>query len=93
VTILRTEPTTHATPNEESIVYLGGPGETAKGYGFDRMRDENKLAVGIVRNGGSHYAGPALIDLAYLLGENGGHLNVNGIAGTHRPRPANTRQS
>jgi hypothetical protein len=34
-----------------------------------------------VRNGGVPFAGPAVLDLAYLLGENGGHLNVNGIAG------------
>src|SRR5262245_12124342 len=45
------------------------------------MRDENRLAVGRLRNGGTEFAGPAMIDLAYLLGENGGHLNVNGIAG------------
>src|SRR5207248_657313 len=32
-------------------------------------------------NGGTPFAGPATIDLDYLLGENGGHLNVNGIAG------------
>lgn len=81
VTILRTDPICHAPPVEESIVYLGGPSDAAKGYGFDRVRDENKLAVGRVRNGGSKYAGPAVLDLAYMLGENGGHLNVNGIAG------------
>ena len=45
------------------------------------MRSENKLQVGVLRNGGTGFAGPAVIDLAYLLGENGGHLNVNGIAG------------
>ena len=38
-------------------------------------------AVGRLRNGGTAYVGPAVIDLAYLLGENGGHMNVNGIAG------------
>jgi hypothetical protein len=45
------------------------------------MREENRLPVGRLRNGGTNYAGQAVIDLAYLLGENGGHLNVNGIAG------------
>jgi uncharacterized protein len=79
--ILRTEPVTHAPPNEESVVWLGGSLEAAKGYGIDRMREENKLVVGRLRNGGTEFAGPAVIDLAYLLGENGGHLNVNGIAG------------
>src|SRR5947209_17493774 len=39
------------------------------------------LAVGLLRNGGTAFAGPARIDLDFLLGENGGHLNVNGIAG------------
>jgi hypothetical protein len=79
--ILRTEPVAHTAPIEESPVFLGGPADAAAGYGFDRIREENKLAVGRLRNGGSGYAGPAVIDLAYLLGENGGHLNVNGIAG------------
>lgn len=81
VTILRTDPVCHAPPVEESIVYLGGDNDAAKGYGFDRIRKENKLPVGRLRNGGSEFAGPAILDLAYLLGENGGHVNVNGIAG------------
>ena len=72
---------THAPPTEESVVRLGGQAEAAKGYGVDRMRNENRLAVGRLRNGGTAYVGPAVIDLAYLLGENGGHMNVNGIAG------------
>jgi hypothetical protein len=38
------------------------------------------MPIGLLRNGGG-YAGLGLIDLAYLLGENGGHLNVNGMAG------------
>ncbi len=80
-TILRTDPVCHAPPVEESVVYLGSETDAAKGYGFDRIRKENKLPVGRLRNGGSEFAGPAIIDLAYLLGENGGHLNVNGIAG------------
>jgi hypothetical protein len=81
VTILRTEPVTHAPPTEECTVYLGGKREAEKGYGFDRMKEENKLRLGLLRNGGTEFAGPAVIDLGYLLGENGGHLNVNGIAG------------
>jgi hypothetical protein len=81
VTILRTEPVTHAPPTEESPVRLGGAAEARKGYGIDRMREENRLPLGRLRNGGTNYAGQAVIDLAYLLGENGGHLNVNGIAG------------
>ena len=79
VTILRTDPVTHAPPTEESTVYLGGEREAARGYGVDRM--DKPLRVGLLRNGGTPFAGPATIDLDYLLGENGGHLNVNGIAG------------
>lgn len=80
-TVLRTDPVCHAPPVEESTVHLGGAADAARGYGFDRMRPDSRLAVGRLRNGGTEYAGPAVVDLAYLLGENGGHLNVNGIAG------------
>jgi uncharacterized protein len=80
VTILRTYPVViHAPPMEESLVYLGGRTEAEKGYGMDRM--STPLAVGLLRNGGTGNAGPARIDLDFLLGKNGGHLNVNGIAG------------
>jgi DNA helicase HerA-like ATPase len=79
VAILRTDPVTHAPPTEESTVYLGGEREAGRGYGIDRMG--SPLRVGPLRNGGTPFAGPATIDLDYLLGENGGHLNVNGIAG------------
>jgi hypothetical protein len=79
--ILRTDPVTHAPPTEESTVRLGGALEAQQGYGVDRMRAGNRLGVGLLRNGGTGFAGNAVIDLAYLLGENGGHLNVNGIAG------------
>jgi DNA helicase HerA-like ATPase len=81
VTILRTEPVTHTPPTEESTVYLGGKRDAEKGYGIDGIQQENKLHLGLLRNGGTEFAGPAVIDLGYLLGENGGHLNVNGIAG------------
>ena len=79
--ILRTEPVTHAPPTEESTVFLGSRRDAERGYGVDRIREENKLRLGLLRNGGTEFAGPAVIDLGYLLGENGGHLNVNGIAG------------
>jgi uncharacterized protein len=39
------------------------------------------MAVGRLRNGGSNYAGLAKIDLAYLLGDYSGHLNVTGMTG------------
>jgi hypothetical protein len=53
VTILRTEPVTHAPPTEESTVYLGGKREAEKGYGLDRIKEENKLRLGLLWNGGT----------------------------------------
>ncbi len=79
VTILRTNPGFLAPPLEGSDVFLGGEVDTRMAYAFDEI--ENPLTVGRVRNGGSRFAGAGLIDLDYLLGANGGHLNVNGVAG------------
>lgn len=79
VAILRTDPVTHAPPTEESPVYLASAAEAGRGYGLDTMGD--RLDIGLLRNGGTAFAGRAAIDLDYLLGRNGGHLNVNGIAG------------
>jgi DNA helicase HerA-like ATPase len=79
VAILRTDPVAHTPPTEESPVYLATPSEAARGYGLDRMGQ--RLDVGLLRNGGTQFAGRAAIDLDFLLGKNGGHLNVNGIAG------------
>jgi uncharacterized protein len=80
-TILRTEPITHSPPTEECTVKVGGADEARKGYGIDRIRPGYGLDVGLLKNGGTSFAGKAVVDLAYMLGENGGHLNVNGIAG------------
>ena len=79
VAILRTHPVAHTPPTEESAVYLATPSEAAQGYGLDRMGQ--RLDVGLLRNGGTQFAGRAALDLDFLLGKNGGHLNVNGIAG------------
>ncbi|QJW94157.1 ATP-binding protein [Frigoriglobus tundricola] len=77
--ILRTDPVAHTPPTEESPVFLATPDEAGRGYGLDRMGD--RLDVGLLRNGGTDFAGRAAVDLDFLLGKNGGHLNVNGIAG------------
>ena len=77
--ILRTEPVAHTPPTEESPVFLASPAEAGRGYGLDKMGD--RLDVGLLRNGGTEFAGRAALDLDFLLGKNGGHLNVNGIAG------------
>ncbi len=79
VAILRTKPVAHTPPTEESEVYLATAEEAKQGYGVDRM--DTPLPVGLLKNGGTETVGTAVVDLAFLLGENGGHMNVNGIAG------------
>ncbi|MBD2001413.1 ATP-binding protein [Leptolyngbya sp. FACHB-541] len=79
VNVLRTVPDVLTPPIEVSKVYLGNESDAAISYGFDEMK--RPMAVGQLRNGGSNDAGLARIDLAYLLGDNGGHLNVTGMAG------------
>jgi DNA helicase HerA-like ATPase len=79
VSILRTDPAVLAPPLEGSDVFLGGEAEARMAYSADEIEDP--LAVGLIKNGGSMFAGPGRIDLDYLLGANGGHLNVNGVAG------------
>jgi hypothetical protein len=81
VAILRTDPVAHTPPTEESEVFLATPEQAAKGYGLDRLKPGQRLDVGLLRNGGEKFVGRAAIDLDFLLGKNGGHLNVNGIAG------------
>ena len=78
--ILRTEPEIFTPALEQSVVRLGGEEEARIAYGFNDMKNR-ALPVGLLCNGARSFAGPGLIDLAYLLGERGGHLNVNGMAG------------
>lgn len=80
-TILRTAPMVLTPPLEESPVYLGSRREAHLAYGADEIEPARQLPIGLVKNGGSRVAGPGVIDLDYLLGQNGGHLNVNGVAG------------
>lgn len=79
VTILQADPNRLTPPLEQSRVYLGDADDAAFSYGFDEMN--RPLTIGRLRNGGTQFAGTAQIDLAYLLGDNGGHLNVTGIPG------------
>lgn len=60
-------------------MFLATPQEAREGYGVDEMKQ--RLDVGLLKNGGERTVGPAYIDLDFLLGANGGHLNVNGISG------------
>jgi hypothetical protein len=79
VRVLAAQPNVFAPPREESLVYAAGEEEARVAYGVGDM--ELPLAIGMVRNGGDATAGPAYIDLDYLLGSLGGHMNVTGIAG------------
>lgn len=77
--ILRSSPEIDTPPHEQSLVHLGGEREAKIAYGFEEM--SRPMAIGLLKNGASRRAGLGMIDLDYLLGENGGHLNVNGVAG------------
>lgn len=79
--ILRTEPPLFTPPLERSEVLLATTQDADKAYWKDDIRPGQELPVGLVKNGGRRTLGPGFIDLDYLLGTNGGHLNVNGSAG------------
>ncbi len=79
VRVLASDPPLLAPPREESPVYAGDPADAAAAYGMSDMA--MPVAVGLVRNGGGATAGPAKVDLDYLLGAMGGHCNITGIAG------------
>lgn len=68
-------------PQERSPVYLANAEEARISYGADDIADGRALEIGLIKNGANQVAGPGLIDLDYLLGINGGHMNVNGSAG------------
>ncbi len=81
VSVLTTAPPRLAPPLEGSRVHLAGPGAADAAYGFDEIDPDARLDIGIVRNGAAGTAGRAALDLDYLLGQNGGHLLVNGKSG------------
>jgi hypothetical protein len=76
---LGAEPNLLVPPREEAPVFAGEAADAAVAYGMAAMAAP--VTVGLVRNGGDTTAGPAKIDLEYLLGSLGGHCNVNGTAG------------
>ena len=51
------------------------------GAEIDEIDEKSALEIGLIKNGVNTIAGPGVIDLDYLLGTNGGHMNVNGSAG------------
>lgn len=80
-TILRTHPAYLTAPFEQSPVQLANADEAQIAYGIDEVSEECRLPVGLIKNGGEAVTGTGIIDLDYLLGANGGHMNVNGVAG------------
>ncbi|HVF09471.1 MAG TPA: hypothetical protein VNA16_01640 [Abditibacteriaceae bacterium] len=81
VSILRTEPPLFTPPRERSEVLLARAEDARLAYRADEIDEEKRLPIGLIKNGGREVLGPGVIDLNYLLGVNGGHLNVNGAAG------------
>ena len=79
VQTLGAEPNLLVPPKEEAPVYAGEAADAAAAYGTASMAAP--VTIGLVRNGGAATAGPASIDLDYLLGNLGGHCNVTGTAG------------
>jgi DNA helicase HerA-like ATPase len=80
--ILRTEPSIFTPPRERSEVLLATAEDADFAYYADEVKEKGThFPVGLVRNGGRQTLGPGYIDLDYLLGTNGGHMNVNGAAG------------
>jgi uncharacterized protein len=71
----------YTPPQERSRVYLAGAKEARTAYGADEIDKKAALDVGLIKNGVKTIVGPGIIDLDYLLGTNGGHMNVNGSAG------------
>src|SRR5579885_2991653 len=78
-TILRTPVFT--PPQERSPVYLASTDEARISYGAEDILAGRALEIGLIKNGANEVAGAGMIDLDYLLGTNGGHMNVNGSAG------------
>lgn len=79
VSMLCVSPAALTPPCERSKVYLASEEDAAVAYGAYEMPEV--LPIGLIKNGGEQLAGPGKIDLNYLLGINGGHMNVNGSAG------------
>jgi hypothetical protein len=77
--ILATQPALLTPPREESPVVLASTEDASVAYGVGEMTEP--LPIGLIKNGASGSAGPAMIDLADVLGQNGAHVNVTGIPG------------
>jgi hypothetical protein len=79
VRVLASDPSLLAPPREDSQVLPAVAEHARIAYGIEQMGDP--LVIGLIRNGGEAVAGPACVDLGYVLGALGGHVNVTGMAG------------
>lgn len=70
-----------APPQERSRVYLANEQDARIAYGVEDIDKDARLEIGLIKNGVNTVIGRGAIDLDYLLGTNGGHMNVNGSAG------------
>lgn len=75
-------PSKLAPPVEGSTVFECSEHDAERAYEMDAYSDERGVCVGLIRNGGDSTAGRAFLDQDFLLGEQAGHLNVNGAAGS-----------
>jgi DNA helicase HerA-like ATPase len=81
--VIGIEPNVLTPLHEDTEVFLAGELEAGQGYGYPNMIDSHSaLPVGLLLNGGITTAGRACLDIRYILGEYGGHINVTGKAGT-----------
>ncbi len=77
VIVTRLEPFISVPPPVGTPVYLVEENETDEVYGFGPLKEKKRaLPVGILLNGGVAY-----LDLAYILGDNGAHINISGVSG------------
>ncbi len=74
VTVTRLEPEDYLPPEPGSPVYLARGERLLEALYYERMRE--RLPVGLLRNGE-----PAYVNLEFLDGRRGGHVNISGISG------------
>ena len=74
VTVTRLEPEDYLPPNPGSPVHLAQGDALDRALYYDRMRE--RLPIGRLRNGE-----PAYVNLEFLDGRRGGHVNISGISG------------
>ena len=79
VQLLASNPGVFAPPRKGAKVFAGTAADARLAYGFDSM--EQRVPMGVLRNGRGGSLGPAYVDLDFVLGANGAHVNITGMAG------------